>query len=324
MTPASRGLSLVELVIALALGATLLAAVAQLYRATGRGLARDNRIASTHDSLRFGMAQIAADIEMAGYLGPLSGPPSDIHVPAQTRAAYRDSGCRAEWAFDDLAPVDTVGNATAAAVRARFPCVAGVRAGSDVLAIKRVLGTCESRPAGNRFYLFTDGIRGTLATGGVGLPVYCDTATSATALAAYPFHPVIWYVGTDHGLPALCRERLSGAQMARDCVVPGIEDLQLEFGLDHGGPDGRADGVPDFFATFESPPDSAQRSRIVAVRVHLLARSAARWAEAGAARSFQLGDATHAPGADGHYRKALSVVVPVRNAARRLQPEPVG
>lgn len=319
------GFSLVELMVSLTIGLVAMTAVGNVFQSTSRSYGGNAQSSATQDNLRFGMAQIARDIEMAGFFANTDDPGRDILIPPETRAAYAAAGCSREWLFDDLMSLDTIGNVRGADVAAKFPCLQGVREDTDVLAIKRVLGQCDPAPAPNRFYLATTGALAVLGFGKGslvhGLP--CVNSPEAGQVSYFQYAPAIWHIADDHGIPSLCREILSGSRMVRNCVSQGIEDLQLEFGLDGAGDGGIQDGVADYFRSFDSPPNALQRSRIVAVRVHLLGRSVDRSPDrrySPAEHLYLLGNVRRQPGADGYYRKSFSALIPLRNPARRISP----
>lgn len=320
-----RGFTLIELLISVVIGLLAIAAVGNVFMFTSRSYKQDDKISRTQDNLRFAMAQIAADIEMAGFFAQVNNPQNDVLVSTAAKAAYTATTCTSAWVFEDLGALDTIGNATAAQIEAKFPCVTGAKSGTDVLAVKRVLGACVTPVAGT-FYLRTNGYENVINYGATGSPTgsVCPVTPTGTTVDVYQFYPVIWYVATDQGVPSLCREILTGAGMQKDpggCVAQGIEDLQLEFGMDTTGAAGTPDGVADFFQSFDTtPPTAAERSRMVAVRVHLLARSAERDPNYKNPKSYTVGNVAHPVQNDGYYRKTLSSVVLVRNTANRVSP----
>ena len=91
-------------------------------------------------------------------------------------------------------------------------------------------------------------------------------------------------VASGDGVPALCRKRQgrSSNRMApTQCLVEGIENLQLEFGIDDDG-----DMQPD---RFETAPDATELGAAVAARIYLLVRSVHRVPGYVDDRSYTLG-----------------------------------
>jgi hypothetical protein len=89
------------------------------------------------------------------------------------------------------------------------------------------------------------------------------------------------------------------------CLVEGIENLQLEFGIDDDG-----DAQPD---RFESAPDAAELAAAVAARIYLLVRSIHPVPGHVDDRSYVLGQTRVAPPLDAHYRRLLQTTVLLRN-----------
>ena len=109
-------------------------------------------------------------------------------------------------------------------------------------------------------------------------------------------------------IPTLKRAELAGDQIVVTPLVEGVENFQVEYGLDATG-----DGAPDRYLEY---PDAALGAaygawqNVMAVRLYLLVR--ATDAEAGYAetKQFNLGPAGYvAPAADGYRRMLLTSVV---------------
>jgi type IV pilus assembly protein PilW len=103
------------------------------------------------------------------------------------------------------------------------------------------------------------------------------------------------------------------------CVAQGIENMQLEFGFD-----GNGDGAPDYYTDYSgaTPPPIGTLTNIIAVRVHLLARSTDASADPTYRnkKTYQLAGVTVGPLNDKYYRRSISSVVLLRNQAYRLNP----
>ena len=91
-------------------------------------------------------------------------------------------------------------------------------------------------------------------------------------------------------------------------MVEGIENMQVEFGIDTSTP---LDYSPDYY---DASPTSAELSRAVAAKVYLLARSVQPVAGYTDDRSYQLGTTTVAAANDNFYRKVFQTTVMLRNS----------
>jgi type IV pilus assembly protein PilW len=217
------------------------------------------------------------------------------------------------------------------------PCAAvtsTMRAGTEVLAIKRVAGT----PTASTFIdvndVDGDGDSGEtltvgagdlqagtvyLRTNGISATIIDDAAAGnapAVDFADWVYRPTLWFVRSYHetvgdGVPALCRTGLAGATLnAVDCLVQGIEDIHVQFGVDTDG-----DGVVNLYT---SAPTLAQLDSVVTARVYVLARSVDPDPYHTDTKQYLLGDVVIAAANDGYYRNVYSTTVTVRNTKNRI------
>ena len=128
------------------------------------------------------------------------------------------------------------------------------------------------------------------------------------------FSPSVLYI-RDHslvegdGIPTLCRKYLEMAStptMSTECLVEGIEQLQIEYGLDNDG-----DGLPEQYV---SAPTAAQYLVVTALRIHLLARSLRPQRGYTNPKTYVLGNKSVTPN-DAYYRRAATTTVMLRNPA---------
>jgi hypothetical protein len=89
------------------------------------------------------------------------------------------------------------------------------------------------------------------------------------------------------------------------CLVEGIENLQLEFGIDDNG-DAQAD-------RYEAAPDAAELAAAVAARIYLLVRSVNPLPGHVDDRSYELGQTRVEPSHDAYCRRLLQTTVLLRN-----------
>jgi type IV pilus assembly protein PilW len=285
----NRGFSLIELMIAITLGMLAVAAVGSVFIYGSRNYKQDDKVSRMQDELRFAMAQLTQDIEMAGYYAQVRDLINDIdlHSTATVANAQADCGPTLDsgswtagmnWAFRERrAAVFTHGNATTAQANATFPCIPDSSdeflAGTDILALKRLSSATKTVVAG-KAYLRTNGVESTLyvattndQAGPDPLGVVCDPATTADdntcTVTIYEYRPVVWYIRPystspteNPRLPALCRKVFAGGAMTTDtagCIASGIANMQLEFGFDVPDGTGRYDGLADNFQEIGAP-----------------------------------------------------------------------
>ncbi|MFN2301842.1 MAG: PilW family protein, partial [Gammaproteobacteria bacterium] len=123
--------------------------------------------------------------------------------------------------------------------------------------------------------------------------------------------PVLYYIQNfttaGDGIPSLCRKVLQmGAipNMTNECLVDGIEQLQIEYGIDTNG-----DGVA---SRYVSAPTADQFALVTSVRIHLLSRALRPDPNYTNPKTYVLGDLSFTPN-DNFYRRAATTTVVVRN-----------
>jgi type IV pilus assembly protein PilW len=234
---APDGFSLIELMVATALGLLLLAGLGTLFLSTSRSYRENDLIAGMQDQARFAMATLSRDLSMAGYWGGMMG--TDGIVPNLANESTDDDLSRAtdglrpaadcgpageSWTFNTDAPLEFRNHALAGAVSGQWNCIGQARAGTDALALRHVSGQVTGQMASGdadvtlrafHFYLQTNGTIGTLTRWGAA-PKAAPDPLERPALAPMSFHryyPRIyfvrdWTITPGDGVPSLCRKEL--------------------------------------------------------------------------------------------------------------------
>jgi prepilin-type N-terminal cleavage/methylation domain-containing protein len=311
------GFTLVELMIGMTLGLVLIGGVVGLFLQSSQSFRVDENVARMQNQARFAMDQLTLDLRMAGFVAePLS--PAAVTLDGSLAIA---DGCGPAGEADWLVRVTDAGtgenntltgidNATGAEASFAYGCIdpAEVRAGSDVVAIKRAAGRVVPLAdiQTGRIYLE--------ATGTVAL-LYKEPA--ATPLAGptdiREYRPQIYYIRNfglvaGDGIPTLCRKVLgtgSPAPIETDCIAQGIEDLQVSYGIDLDD-DGAANQYLD-------DPTLAELQNVVSVRIMLLARTGTADRKYTDTRTYQVGNAADYTPNDAFHRRIYTVTVGVRN-----------
>lgn len=325
MTRYQHGMSLAELMIAMALGLMLTLGIATLFTQTRQSFNQDEQIATMQANLRFAIEVVVADASMAGFWGGVLEPISIQNDTTLSIANDCGVGAAGDWAYDLSSPISGVDNATAAEAAAAFNCInAGeFRAGTDVIAVKRVRGLAIEDDPNECVHDFnaTDTLQDDtvyLADNGMTGLLFAQPKSGAIAVGGCvenrEYTPTVHYIRTfstaaDDGIPTLCRKvMVMGATptMTTECLVEGIEQLQIEYGVD-----ANSDGLPERYV---SAPTAAQWPTVTAIRVHLLARSLRPEQGYTNPKSYVLGNTTVTP-ADNFYRRSATTTVLLRNPA---------
>jgi hypothetical protein len=110
-------------------------------------------------------------------------------------------------------------------------------------------------------------------------------------------------------IPTLCMKSLVGSRMEGRCLVEGVENMQIVFGVD-------TDTIPDRIPN-QYVPAPAALNAVVSARVTLLMRSIGELATGAGVRkrSYQLGTTANIIETnDAYLRRVFSTTVQVRNA----------
>jgi len=320
----ARGFTIIELMIALVLGLLLSGAILTVYTENRRSFNNDENMMRMQDDARQAVRELVNDLSMAGFWSDLYMP--NLVVPDGSLAVATDCGPAGvvNWIYQAVTPgttntqsITAVDNATAAQANASFSCIAGGEfvPGTDVVAIKRVFGSrlTAAEVVANSVYLRTNGSLGLLYLDPEDVP---SAVTVPVPFSEYEYHPSIYYirnfaVTAGDGIPTLCRKILdySGGvpTMADECLAQGIEDLQVEFGIDTDD-NGTANVYVD-------DPTVAQLQLAVTARVYVLARTADPDFRYTNQKTYQIGNAAAVTPADNFYRRVYSVTVGLRNVA---------
>ena len=313
-----QGLGLVELMIAMMLSLILSVAVITVFNVNARSFKQDENVLRMQDDARHALREIAFELSMAGHYADLLIPGSV--TPDDSLTLSTDCGPIGsdDWMYQTVLPgtgqglsVVAVDNASAADAAANFSCIgaAEFQGGTDIVSIKRVAGIRAGAPDNGQVYLRTNGTVGLLFEEPIlGTPVVAVPAPRAD----WEYRPSIFYVRNyadqpGDGIPTLCKKVLGGVTpaMTTECLASGIEDLQVEYGIDTTD-----DGTANVFLP---DPTLAQMQTVVTARIFVLARTLQNDIRYANDKTYNVSNAdAYAPG-DGFHRRVVSTTVIVQN-----------
>ena len=316
-----QGLSLIELMVAMAIGAVLIFGATQVFINSRNSYGVNENVTRLQETARYAMSVIEPDVRMSNFWGLLKGAGAVTNQAAQTSApgavapgaavnicgdnfaidlgtnlqgdnnggvatgiwlsATRKPGCNSLFDLDTNTGAVWTTNAVTTA---------------DTLTVRRA-SVLTAVPTANVLNLCTTRISGRLQS----------TNAACTAGPAGQVSNLIvdaYYIDRNSlqqaGLPALRRKTLDASGTLRFVdqeIISGVEDMQVQFGIDPFG----NTGVATRYVNPDAVPATAQ---IVAVRVWLLVRSDT--AEAGFTDNaiYQYGDRLQATGVTGDLNNA--------------------
>lgn len=311
----ARGVSLIELMVAMAVGIIVIGAVVQLMVQSSHAHRRNDVLAQLQEQGEIALRHLARDVALAGQWGltnrarriagratPASANPHGIANPVR---------CGDRYATDLEYPVDGDNN------RVRWPCISQPQAQSDSLLL-RFADPQPSMPEAGRLQIHSGLLEGRLVSDGrtqAGMP----SPAAVHDLAAMGYY-VARTATLFPGLPSLRRitlTRRAGRPALFDQeIAAGVENLQAEFIIDTD-----RDRRPDRIVHPGDPvldarlPGGERVAQVLAVRVTLLIRSDMTVRRHDDIARRRLADVTLSGLNDGHVRLQLSRTIFVPNGA---------
>lgn len=282
------GMSIVEVMIALTLGMIILAGLASIFASSSAARTEMERSARQIENGRFAMELLGDDLRLAGFYGELNlwgmNPPAALPDPCSVDPAV----------WNQALPIGVQAFDRAAGAPACLP--GDVKAGTDVLVV-RFANTCEAGSpncealTGNLPYVQVSKCSSTtppenLVTpyllglqGSVNFTLRNRDCINRAGLRRYFVR--IYYVSDNNGkgepIPTLKRLDLRGTVWEQTPLVEGIEELNIEYGIDSNR-DGNPEAYtanPTTFLGCSTPPCDAVNNwfNVVTANISLLARN---------------------------------------------------
>jgi len=312
------GFSVVELMVAMLLSMTLGVAVVSVFVNNSHSFSQDENVSRMQDDARFALRELAFEISMAGNYGELHVPA--IVTPDANLSIGVDCGPAGEvnWMYrtveagsGDTHSIVAIDNASNSDVVAAHSCFSSgeVLEGTDVVSIKRVAGAEAGALRSGGVYLRTNGTVGLMFRAPFpGAP----TITIDPPRADWEFRPSIYYIRqfantAGDGIPTLCRKVLRGAgsNMTTECLATGIEDMQIEYGVDTND-----DGHPNVYLP---APTLAEMQGVVSARIFLLARTTDIDTRYENGKTYSISNAPDYTPGDTFHRRVFSTSVTIQN-----------
>jgi type IV pilus assembly protein PilW len=313
---AQRGLSMIELMVAMTIGAVLIFGATQVYVNSRTSYVISESVARLQETARYAMSVIEPDVRMSNYWGLLKGAAvvfnqaPQTSPPAAVAPGVPANVCGNNFAVDVTTNLqgDNDGYVISATRQAGCDALADISTGvpwtstpvatADTLTVRRA-STFISAPAAGTLQVCTTRIAGFLISSGA--------ATCPAGPVAQLDNLIVnaYYVDRNSqqqaGLPSLRRKTLTAAggvpQFRDQEIIPGVEDMQIQFGIDTFGNTGIAQRYVD-------PNGVPAGAQIVAVRIWLLVRSDAPENGFTDSKIYQYGDRLQATGVTGDLNSA--------------------
>lgn len=330
------GLSLVELMIAITIGLLLMAGLTAIFVNSNQARSEIEKTNRQIENGRYATQLLTDDLRLAGFVGEFdpATQPSPIALP--------DPCATTSAALAAALPLHVQGYDNSAALG----CLSDIKSGTDVLVVRHAstcfVGDtdCDAQAAGVPY------LQVSLCNAQSGTPFNLNTdttqltrtridCTTPARLRRYRTH--IYFIANNDnpsdGMPTLKRAELGAGGFTIVPLVEGIENLQIEYGIDTD-----CDGMPDiynaspdtFVATYTAPscptPATPNWRNVMAVKLNLLARNTEKTIDYTDTKTYELGrnaDGTANtvnPTGDHYKRHVYQATVRLSNPiGRRLQ-----
>lgn len=342
-----RGLTLVEMMVGLTLGLIVVAALTVLFVNNSVARQESEKTSQQIENGRYASQLLLDELHQAGYYGefnpqtladPATLPdPSATDAPSLSTAVALpvqgfDNGTNLPAGLQNLL-ADLRSATDVLVIRRTSNCVAGA-AGCDAanMASSTYFQTtlCTAQlgvlTAANQFLIGTTSSLFTTSnpavTGGANPPAFLAAKDCVTPAVLRAYYVRIYFVANNDkpadGIPTLKMAELGAGQFNILPLVEGIEQLQLEYGVDADG-----NGTPDSYTT--DPGNVATWRKVTALKVHLLARNTLSSNGYQDQKTYVLGlqangsSNSYGPFNDGYKRHVYTTMVRLNNVAGRLE-----
>ncbi len=303
----ARGFSLIELFIALAIGVALFAGVMVIFVNMKTTTTETSGLGELQENGRFALSILTDDLMRQDFWGDYTGTFDLASLNSVVQAAPSNE-CTGDGINNGTFPIAaghfrTLWGQTVTQddPMGCFSASAKAKKGSDLIQIKRVVSEPMTvAPVGN-YYLTTNISYGNIFAGGT-IPTISNSQT-------WEYQHHVYYVTEQTqgniSVPVLMKGRLTNS-MTFSPMIDGIEMIRFMYGVDTDT-DVDDKGIVNAFISADNMTsalwDNSSNSKIIAVKVYVLARSILPDNKYTNTNTYLLGDLSYSP--NDNYRRML-------------------
>lgn len=358
-TQKQKGMSLIELMVAIAIGAILLAGLATIFFNSSRSQRELSKSGELIENGRYAINLLGEELRHVGYFGQFY----DIGVstgtlpdPCVTDPATLEGNMAQPLSGYTAPDESTIADITSTSCGGLLPNT-NLEPGTDVLVVMRAdTATSNASTIDGNTYIQANFVEETMFEGDGGAPPstcgdpphpcykYPTTAGVTTVADTRQFHVFTYFVapcvlgngtdgicdGSEDHMPTLKRLELtndgSGSpDIAITPLVEGVEKFLVEYGIDNSPNTADpvtgqfGDGTPD---SYVAAPSAAEWPDVIAARVYLLVRAPRETPEHSDTKQYSMAGLTFGPYNDKYKRHVFTTDIrPVNLAGRREIPK---
>lgn len=262
----NSGFTLIELMISLAIGLFLLAGVFTVYMNSNQSQRNVEDEVAILDNGRFALETIGYDLKHSGMFGRLNE--KELVTATVVPAAGE---CQAGWVSNKALPVFAIDDSEANSYAGT--CATDYVRG-DIIEMRYSLFDADLTPDANTIYIYGDVNSaeymqggGALELSGAGTPIIGSKNNYQAVSRAYYIGNWSYEVGD--GIPSLRQVSLQpGPTVTNTVLLPGVEDLQVQFGIDTDN-----DGAVN---TYANPSAALDWDNVVSAQIWVIVRGSNR------------------------------------------------
>lgn len=270
-----RGLSMIELMVAMALSLTLMAGVFQIFVGNKKSFEITRDLSDMQENGRMAMTFLGESLRMADHWAGLEG--GDVNSTASF-GTLPASDCDATWLVDTETAIEGFEGGTAAPTDIDG-CISNYVPNSDVIVVRyadarELIDDAELAAGGDRVFV-------RLSLNGGGRIVNGNDSTQAiadipqgTAVLNFPYAAELFFLracslenagACVDDIPTLVRLSFNGNDYVQQPLIEGIEQVQYEYGVDTD-----ADFLVDDYV---QPAGVGDWGEVMSVRISVVARA---------------------------------------------------
>jgi type IV pilus assembly protein PilW len=306
-----RGLTLIEVMVALTLGLLITLAITTLFISMRHSYRQNVAVAKMQENARFALELITQDLRHAGFFGDIADP-IDIDV---TRGP----------ATDVDACGDGIYNFTSASVLLNYgrlitnpdgvtlynDCVATAEvlsSGSSILLVKRSATSIPTSIQAGYVYTYANGSQAQLYS--LANPQTLSGGTN------WEYQPHVYFIDQNHTLQQKYLQYASGTPptFVSEPLAEGIDAFHIEFGIDID-----LNGTPEYFYTPAAGAASdSTLDNAVSATVYILARTAESDSQYTDQKTYNLGKLSLGPFGDNVHRRVYAASTALKNIRNQV------
>lgn len=238
-TTRQSGMTLIELMVALAIGSFLMVGAVQIYNQSRQAFVINESIARVQETAQFAMDTIESDLRMASNWGMHSRSlaiegRATLANANPTSLADVPTACGASWALDLLRPVEGNNDSYSLACGPGPGGAETAQTNSDTITVRRAT-VAPTAPQAGRLQIQSTRIQGQIFNSST-IPGGFSAADSETHDLMVNSYYVAESSALIPGVPTLRRKTLTSVggtpTIVDQEIAPGVENIQLQLGVD--------------------------------------------------------------------------------------------